>query len=118
MPLRSDNRTFRTSSALRLSVLLILGPVASCAHGRADARPRIEKAMRTEVEPLRGRDEVAAYLEKLRVRAVSQHQVTALEVEPGVAAIEKLEPEIGSDATQEWIARFVQSMAELSRGEK
>jgi hypothetical protein len=82
-------------------------------------RPRIEAALRTEVEPLRGRDEVSAYLERLRVRAVAQHQVTALEVEPGVAAIERLEPELGSDAVQEWIVRFTQSMAALSQqGEK
>jgi hypothetical protein len=80
-------------------------------------RPRIEAAVRTEVDPLRGREAVAAYLERLRARAVAQHQVTALEVEPGVAAIERLEPELGSDAVQEWIATFSRSMAALSQGE-
>jgi hypothetical protein len=81
-------------------------------------RPRIEAALRTEVEPLRGREDVSAYLDRLRARAVAQHQVTALEVEPGVAAIERLEPELGGDAVQEWIARFTLSMAALSQGDK
>jgi hypothetical protein len=81
-------------------------------------RPRIEAALRTEVDPLHGREDVAAYLERLHARAVAQHQVTALEVEPGVAAIERLEIELGSDAVQAWIARFTQSMAALAQGEK
>jgi hypothetical protein len=112
-----------------VGALLILAPVGACGHAQPvspaqsparplDVRPRIEAALRTEVDPLRGHEDVSAYLERLRARAVAQHQVTALEVEPGVAAIERLEPELGSDAVQEWITRFTQSMAKLSRGEK
>jgi hypothetical protein len=118
----------RVPGILRAGLLLV-APALGCAHAqpavrpdgpdrRADVRPQIEAALRSEVAPLRGREDVSAYLEYLRARAVAQQQVTALEVEPGVAAIERLEPELGSDAVQEWIARFTQSMAALSQGEK
>jgi hypothetical protein len=88
------------------------------AAGREDVRPRIAEAIRTEVEPLQGREDVASYLDRLRARAVAQGRVTALEVEPGVAAIERLAPELGGDATQEWIVRFTVSMAELSQSHR
>jgi hypothetical protein len=108
-------------------LLLATLPLWACAHAqsrvekdpateRPDFRPRIAETIRTEVDPLRSREDVASYLDRLRARAIAQRQVTALEVEPGVAAIERLAPELGSDATQDWIVRFTMSMAELSQG--
>src|SRR5688572_20406856 len=71
------------------------GTAAPPVAAAVDVRKQIEDAIRTEVEPLRGRDEVMAYLDRLRARAVAQRKVTALEVEPGLAAIERLEPALG-----------------------
>ena len=119
---------------MRRAVVVLLASLAgACAHHAevsprppaiasaapalppVDLRPRVEAALRDEVEPLRGKDDVTAYLERLHVRATARGQVTALEIEPGVAAIERLTPELGSEAAQEWVGRFVQSMTELSQ---
>jgi len=114
-------------------LLLLAACTAACAHrapgpvrlaesarppaspAPVDRRAELEAAIRKEVEPLRSKDEVAAYLERLRARAVAQRQVTALELETGVAAIERFTPELGAEATQEWVGRFVRSMTELSQ---
>jgi len=100
---------------MALLVAVALGACRPSVAPAIDMRARIEEAIRTEVEPLHGRRDVEAYLERLTRRAVAQRRVTALEVEPGVAAIERLMPELGPEATQEWVARFVQSMTALSR---
>jgi hypothetical protein len=107
--------TRNTSVAMSLLLALSLGACRPPAARAVDMRARIEEAIRTEVEPLHRRPDVEAYLERLRRRAVAQRRVTALEVEPGVAAIERLMPELGPEATQERVARFVQSMTALSR---
>jgi hypothetical protein len=108
--------------ALAAAVFSTLGcarerPAASSAAAlapRDDMRTRIEQAIEREVASLRGREEVSSYLESLRARATAQRRVTALEVEPGVAAIERLAPSIGSEAAAEWVRSFRQSMAGLS----
>jgi hypothetical protein len=77
-------------------------------------REQIDAAIRAEVLPLRGKQEVLAYLDRLRARALAQRKVTALEVEPGLAALERLEPVIGNHAVQQEVIKFAQSMAQLS----
>ena len=110
-----------------MAAALVLFSTLACAHGsgrsaepspaagpQGDMRSRIDEAIEREVAPLRERDEVASYLDRLRARAETQRQVTALEVEPGVEAIARLEVALGTDATHEWIRSFTQSMAALS----
>lgn len=61
--------------------------VTSSPRPRLDLRPRIEQEQQRELPPLRDRDDVDAYLERLVSRARVQGRVTAVEVEPGMSAI-------------------------------
>jgi hypothetical protein len=79
-----------------------------------DVRAQIRQAVETEVAPLKGAGEVERYLGDLEARARRNRRVTALEVEPGVEAIQRLAGEIGPERTQEKLATFTQTMARLS----
>lgn len=61
--------------------------------------------------PVHSQVEVAAYLDALERRALNQHVVTALEVEPGIAIIKRYVPEPEPE-----IERFSQRMLKIQRG--
>jgi hypothetical protein len=89
-------------------------PVAE--HPRAlpptvDVRAQLKQVVAENRPQLRSTGDVERYLGDLRARARRNHQVTAFEVEPGLAAIrEQYDPEHAIERTQ----RFADEMAALS----
>jgi len=79
-----------------------------------DTREQVAAQIEREVAPLRTRQEVTAYLDELERRAEANGQVTALEVMPGVIAIEQLAGAIGFQRATELGAEFAERMAQLS----
>jgi hypothetical protein len=79
-----------------------------------DARPQIKKAIAEARPQLTSPREVERYLSDLEAQARRQHQVTALEVLPGVAAIrEQYPPEEAIARVQEFGNRMTRLSAEL-----
>jgi hypothetical protein len=92
--------------------------IAVQARGELVMRNEIDRVIRQEVEPLTayGASEakVEAYIAQLEARARAKGKVTALEVEPAMAAIEALEDEIGPERVMEKLSAVNRRMGELS----
>ena len=78
-------------------------------------RDRVAAVIAKEVTHLKAEREIAQYLETLKERAVRQQRVTALEVQPGVAALQTLESDLGPDEMNRRIDVFTSEMAALSK---
>jgi carboxypeptidase C (cathepsin A) len=76
---------------------------------------RIQELINKEVVPLRDVSSLDNYLQTLRERAIDQRDVTALEVETGIQAIQNLGTELGPEETQKREEQFTSEMEELSR---
>ena len=76
---------------------------------------QVALTVENEVKPLRDVPKVEHYLRLLKQRAKEKKQVTALEVEPGMAAIRSLEPIIGGKEMLERLQSFSAEMTTLSR---
>jgi hypothetical protein len=90
------------------------GGAPSAGHESSAARDmqaEIERVISQEVAGLKTEAEVTAYLAQLEVRARQRGDVTALEVEPGFAAIGRLPPE----ASERMRREFGKKMSELGR---
>jgi hypothetical protein len=68
-------------------------PPSATAAPPPDARSQIRRAIEVAQPSLRTQADVERYLGELEARARRNHQITALEVEPGLAAIRGLEVE-------------------------
>lgn len=93
------------------------GPGAAAAAADAGAaqsvRAQVRRIVREEVEGLATREEVEAYLDRLVERARARGAVTALDVEPGFAAIDQIAPEMGAESAERLRWRFDNRMMEL-----
>jgi hypothetical protein len=81
---------------------------------KQSTRMEIARIIRQEVEPLRGVEQVEAYLARLEARARAKGRVTALEVEPGIAAIRGLLPRIGQKRVRLQVTAFGRRMTSLA----
>ncbi len=82
---------------------------------KADIRGQINRIIRREAEPLgqaRGQRQLDAYLARLEARARAKGKVTALEVEPGLAAIRAHQP--GKPGAMARMAAYSSRMVRLS----
>jgi hypothetical protein len=90
------------------------------APAEVDLRPRVAQAIGEAVQKVGAmRDEAAvrALLSELEQRARRQGVVTAMEIEPGLAAIETLEDAVGIDGVQLRQAEFAARMTALTRAQ-
>jgi hypothetical protein len=76
---------------------------------------RIAAAVDGEVSELATPAQVDAYLNQLQGRARRQGRVTALEVEPGLAALARFRDELGSDELFRRQERFKLAVLQLAR---
>jgi hypothetical protein len=111
-----------------MSRLLLRSLVAGVALAATscDGKPAQESSsvigelMMQQPVALEDRAQLDAYLDRLESQAREKGRVTALEVEPGMRAIELLAPELGPEASLRLRADFAKRMRALSlrnRGE-
>ena len=82
-----------------------------------DARPQIHRAIEQAAPTLKSAHDVEQYLADLEARARRNHQLTSLEVEPGLAAIRKLagdDPQLAFQLQAEYMQKMTRLSAELS----
>jgi hypothetical protein len=83
-----------------------------------DARPQIHRVIEEAAPSLKSPRDVEQYLGDLEARARRNHQLTALEVEPGLAAIRRLggslEPQRAFEMEAEFVKRMNRLAAELA----
>lgn len=105
---------------LVLSALLFRSNRSPEASARQSLRPAIEAEIEKETAGLDTEGAVDAYLDRLERRARAQGKVTAVEIEPGMVAIQRLGAVLGHKAVMEKQARFGDRMqklqSELGRG--
>jgi hypothetical protein len=87
----------------------ILQPRASTG-----AREQVRDTIARELRDVRGPGAVDQYLMTLEARARGKGRVSALEVEPGIEAIRRLQAEIGPERTMQALTEFTQRMSRLS----
>ena len=86
-------------------------PAASSSE---NLRGQIRKLIDEEVTGLETEEQVDAYLARLEKRAITRGRVTALEVEPGLAAIARL-TKLSPQQLERKHHAFSQRMAKLSK---
>jgi hypothetical protein len=81
-----------------------------------DARPQIQRAIEAAAPSLKSPRDLQQYLGELEARARRNRQLTALEVEPGLAAIRSatLEPQRAFEMEAEFMHRMNRLAAELA----
>jgi hypothetical protein len=80
----------------------------------ADARPQIRRAVEAAAPTLRTPHDVERYLGELEDRARHNRRLTALEVEPGLAAIRSLGAEGDPQRVREMEGEFLRKMNRLA----
>jgi hypothetical protein len=78
-----------------------------------DARPQIQRAIQA-APALKTMHDLEGYLSDLEARARRNHQLTALEVEPGLAAIRQMSSELDPQRAFELETEYVQRMNRLA----
>jgi hypothetical protein len=79
-----------------------------------NVRAEVVKVVEARAPEIHTVGDVDHYLGELEAQARRKHQVTALEVEPGILAIRQMQSELGPDETMRLTADFTQKMARLS----
>jgi hypothetical protein len=100
-----------TPSPLRVAAPTPLPPPAA---PHVSMRAQIRQAIETDVAPLHSEGDVDRYLGDLEARARRNGRVTALELEPGIRAIQRLADELGHERADEKLAAFAQKMTRLA----
>jgi hypothetical protein len=125
-------RDKRPLSAGSLLVVLVLGMGAgACASERApkQERPgdagavtqpvsvltRVDELVAARLPALKSADDVKRYLDELATQARHNGHVTALEVEPGISALQARQATIGAEQTLKLMLEFATRMNALSR---
>jgi hypothetical protein len=89
------------------------GSTAAPAPAQSNLRAAVDEAIRTETPGLDTPQAVDAYLERLEKRAREQGKVTAVEIEPGITAIDRLRGTLGEERVAEKRNRFSRRMEQL-----
>jgi hypothetical protein len=103
---------------LALSVALLTrsrGDSTAVPSARADLHTAIEQEIQKETGGLNSEPAVDAYLDRLERRARQQGKVTAVEIEPGFVAIQRLDAALGSKRVLEKQAQFSGRMERLQQ---
>lgn len=106
------------AAVVALSVTLLVrsredsGTVPSA---RPNLRAAIDQEIHRETGGLNSEAAVDAYLDRLERRARQQGKVTAVEIEPGFVAIQRLDPALGSKRVLEKQAQFSGRMERLQQ---
>lgn len=82
---------------------------------RSDVREAVARAVSDEVSQINDESALNHYLATLRARALAKHEVTALEVETGIAAIDRLRERLGQQSADDKIRAFSAEMTEISQ---
>jgi hypothetical protein len=116
---RSRVNTFVVALLVAIIVGLVVALVVQSRSGSTkppDLRGAIREEIQREVGALRTEQDVDAYLDRLERRARERGVVTAVEIEPGFAAIDRLTGDGGSVAARKRVAfgaRMERLQAEL-----
>lgn len=104
-----------TIGIVALAILLLRGPGVQSAPAAAGTsmRAAIDQAVRTETQGLDTPEAVDAYLDRLESRARAQGKVTAVEIEPGITAIDRLRSSLGEERVLEKRNQFSRRMEQL-----
>jgi hypothetical protein len=90
----------------------LLPAPASAAPSTLALPPKLRQTIDDELAQLHSERDVEAYLHDLEARARRQGRVTAFEIEPGIAAIQRL---VAPERVSEQIGQYAQRMGELSQ---
>lgn len=86
---------------------------SSAPPAQSNVRAAIDDAIRKETAGLDTPEAVDAYLDRLEKRAREQGKVTAVEIEPGITAIDRLRGSLGEERVAEKRNRFSRRMEQL-----
>ncbi len=104
----TDDQKFHSDEQENVNLLKRNRSIAS------NIRNQIQQVIDEEIPPLKTQEKVINYLNLLRRQVLTKREVTALEVEVGIAAIQSLEEDLGVNETAAQIDAFTKEMARYS----